>query len=355
MKKVLVAAGCIVFSVMSASKAVAADLDFSQFFVFGDSLSDTGNTSAATGGTIPVPKTTLEQPAYFQGLPSQGSLSQGRFSNGPIWVDYLSQEIGKQPTPFLLSSLGTQGGVNYASGGAQTGEKSRFPGLAGDIPGVLGQAILFSQQTNVPVDSNGIYSIFGGSNDYFFGNRNVSEVVKNLTDSIGLLAQKNAKNFLVFNLPDIGETPFAKRQGVAATQVLNGLVQEHNKQLALAVDNLRSVNPQLNIYSVDINTLFRSASSNPAAFGLTNVSDACITGNFQLATNVCDEPDKFLFFDDVHPSSAAHRFIADAALASIRSGNKSIPEPSMGLGLLTLASLGAVRVVKRKNKKLVLK
>ncbi len=343
MKKVLVAAGCVIFSVMSSSKSMAADLNFSQFFVLGDSLSDTGNTFTATGGTIPVPTTTSGQPAYFQ----------GRFSNGPIWVDDFGQQIGKQPTPFaslgLSPSLDGKNGVNFAAGAAQTGLSSTFPGIKGNIPGVVGQVGLFRQ--SVPVDPNAIYSIYGGANDYIFDNTNVSQVVGNLASSIGLLAQGGAKNLLVFNLPDIGESPFAKVRNL--TQPLNALTQEHNRQLAVAIDNLRTLNPLLNIYSVDVNTLFKTVRSNPGQFGFTNVNDACVTGNSLSATSVCDNPNDFLFFDDVHPSSRAHSLIASAALASVKSYGKSIPEPSMGIGVLTLAGLGTVKVLKRKSKKLV--
>lgn len=348
MKKILVTAGCIVVSVMSASKAAAANLNFSQFFVFGDSLSDTGNVFTATsalGNPIPVPTTTSGQPAYFN----------GRFSNGPIWVDYFGQQIGKQLTPFFQSQfLGTQGGVNYAFSGAETGVQS----INVPVPGILGQVGLFTGQANVPVDSNAIYSIFGGANDYTSAFTrgvapNVNQTVENLTNSINSLAQKNAKNFLVFNLPDIGDTPLARANNL--TQPLNALVQQHNSQLATALNGLRTQRPDLNIYSVDFNSLFKTIRSNPGQFGFTNVNDACVTGNNTLATNVCSNPNEYLFFDDVHPSSAAHKLLANAALASIENGNKSIPEPSVVLGLLALAGLGAKRVVKRKSKKLVLK
>lgn len=349
MKKILVATGCVIFSVMSAStKVMAADLNFSQFFVFGDSLSDTGNTFTATRGTIPVPFSSSGEAAY----------SKGRFSNDLIWVDYFGEQIGKKPTPFaslpLNPSLGSQG-VNFAAGGAQTGESSPFRGFEGRIPGVLGQVGLFSLQPNLPANSNPIYSIFGGSNDYFAGNTDVDKVVKNLTDSIGLLTQKNAKNFLVFNLPDIGDTPLVKTLPQGSSQALNGLVQLHNTKLASALTELRTRRPDLNIYSVDVNTLFKTARAPGNPFGFEDVENPCVTGNFSSVTDVCDNPNSLLFFDGVHPSSEAHRLIANAALASIKGGNKSIPEPSMGLGLLTLAGLGATRVVKRNNKKLILK
>ena len=66
--------------------------------VFGDSLSDTGNLFAATGGTNPIPP-------YFN----------GRFSNGPVWVETLAASLGLPVNPSLL------GGTNYAFAGAVTG------------------------------------------------------------------------------------------------------------------------------------------------------------------------------------------------------------------------------------------
>jgi phospholipase/lecithinase/hemolysin len=121
MKKVLIAAGCVVFSVMSSSKTMAADLKFDQLFSFGDSLSDTGNLFTRTGGLFPVRTVNNStQPAY----------SPGRFSNGDIWVDYFSKQIGQQ-TPTPVASLNPTtipaGGVNFAFGGAQTGESNSPP------------------------------------------------------------------------------------------------------------------------------------------------------------------------------------------------------------------------------------
>src|SRR4051794_6489859 len=62
---------------------------------FGDSLTDTGNLYAATG----------QPPAPYD---------MGRFSNGPLWVEYLANQLGvAAPTASLL------GGSNYAWAGAE--------------------------------------------------------------------------------------------------------------------------------------------------------------------------------------------------------------------------------------------
>ncbi|MBD2607902.1 SGNH/GDSL hydrolase family protein [Scytonema hofmannii FACHB-248] len=335
MKKELVATGFALFCFTLPEKAIAAKFD--ALYVFGDSLSDTGNTFTATQGQIPVPRVNNSNlPAYFP----------GRFSNGPIWVDYFGSQTGLIPTPFValqtIPNTIPKDGVNFALGGAQTGIVSSFPGFQDNIPGVLGQVALLRQ--NLPVDSNGLYSIFGGGNDYFAGNTNVNQVIQNLTNSIGSLAQGGATNFLVFNLPDLGESPFGKILGFPSQ--LNQLTQEHNRQLALAISSLRTSNPDLNIYSVDINTLFNTIRATPAKFGFKDVTTPCVTGNFQQVTNICDNPDDFLFFDNVHPSSRAQNLIAQAALAAIN--GKTIPEPSAALGMLALGALGAAKVRKRK-------
>jgi len=339
MKKELVATGFAVFCFTLPQKAIAAKFD--ALYVFGDSLSDTGNTFTATRGTIPVPTVNnSNRAAYFP----------GRFSNGPIWVDYFGSQInqpGLTPTPFValqtIPNIVPTDGVNFALGGAQTGIVSSFPGFQDNIPGVLGQVGLFRQ--NLPVDPNALYSVFGGANDYFGGNTNVNQVVQNLTNSIGSLAQGGAKNFLIFNLPKLGDSPFGKRSGF--TDQLNQLTQAHNLQLASAISSLRTTNPDLNIYSVDINSLFNTVRATPAKFGFKDVTNPCVTGNFLQVTNICDNPDDFLFFDSVHPSSRTHNLIAQAALAAVN--GKTIPEPSAALGMLALGALGAAGVLKRKS------
>ena len=62
--------GVYVLSALCIALLSAQASAYSSLVVFGDSLSDTGNVYAATGGVIP-------------GAP----YASGRFSNGPIWLD----------------------------------------------------------------------------------------------------------------------------------------------------------------------------------------------------------------------------------------------------------------------------
>ncbi|MGV2388734.1 MAG UNVERIFIED_CONTAM: hypothetical protein LVR29_11955 [Microcystis novacekii LVE1205-3] len=57
--------------------------------------------------------------------------------------------------------------------------------------------------TNPVVDSDALYIVFGGANDYL-GNQpiNVSDSVDNIGDYIIDLTNAGARNFLIPNLPD---------------------------------------------------------------------------------------------------------------------------------------------------------
>src|SRR4051812_13566906 len=104
----LVVVYALLFSLLagSALAAPATTVPIRSLFVLGDSLSDQGNTLAAT--------TALGAPIGQPGLPDQLHYFQGRFSNGENYVDLLAKKLGVSLTPTLA------GGTNFAFGGART-------------------------------------------------------------------------------------------------------------------------------------------------------------------------------------------------------------------------------------------
>lgn len=204
---------------------------------------------------------------------------------------------------------------------------------------------------NQTVDANGLYAVWGGGNDYLFGqNPDVVQIVKNISNSVELLAQAGAQNILVFNLPDLGKTPIVL--GSANSPILTAATNAHNAVLATSIAQLSNNIPGVNIIPVDINSLFNQAIANPGEFGFKDVTTSCviykITINQVLKT--CDNPNDFLFFDEVHPTTNAHKLVAEAALAAIRA--KSVPESSTTFGLLTFGALGAAAMFKYRRKQL---
>src|SRR5665213_843701 len=111
-------------------------------YSFGDSLSDAGNIYALTGGTIP-----------------SAPYSQGRFTNGPVWVQDLSIALG-----LGSASASLTGGTNFAYGDASTGTTPVHTGTFIDLTGPAGQLTQF-HAANPVADPNALYTIWIGSND----------------------------------------------------------------------------------------------------------------------------------------------------------------------------------------------
>ncbi|GAB1539337.1 SGNH/GDSL hydrolase family protein [Scytonema sp. NUACC21] len=320
---------------MPVQKASAAN--FSQFIIFGDSLSDTGNVSNITQSLLGVP------------IPPSPPYAPGRFSNGEVWVDYLGKNIGLTPTLFTdLSKTPPTQGINFSVGGSSTGDSNAF---IPNAPGVSEQASLFTQllqANNQKADPNALYAVWGGGNDYLFGqNFDVEQTIKDLSNTIGGLAQAGAKNILVFNLPDLGKSPLVSGSPNASN--LTTLTNIHNAGLTNALGSLSNI-PGINLIPVDVNSLFERVVANPEAFGFKNAKEPCVVYKVEInqVLSQCDNPNDYVFFDEVHPSTNAHKLVAQTALAAIRA--KSVPESSASLGISVLGALGVVGMLKRKHK-----
>jgi len=314
MKKQILGTGFVLFSFMLPLRATAAS--FSQIYVFGDSLSDVGNTFNATGGAIPP------SPPYFQ----------GRTSNGPLWVEYLANDLGATST-------------NFAFGGATTGSTNTTIAPWGSLLPGLEQQINTFTTTNPSADPNALYILWAGANDYLgAGVTDPIVPVNNLTTAVSTLADYGAKDIMVVNLPDLGELP-GPRGDSQFSSSLNTLTALHNSGLSFSSDFL-SQTTDTNIIQLDVNSLFKQAIASPTEFGFTNVTEACLDTTTFVR---CSKPDEYLFWDNFHPTTAAHAKVAEFALSEITA--KSVPEPSAGLGILALGALGAVSVVKSKQKR----
>jgi phospholipase/lecithinase/hemolysin len=279
----------IIFAIALTLLAFMTSLVFSaqqpepinQLYVFGDSLSDVGTVFRATGGMYP------SNPTYFQ----------GRYSNGRVWVEYLALRLH-------LSSKQTN---NFAYGGATTGSNGNSL-----VPGLLTQIQSFTQ-THQQTNPNALYVLWAGANDYLQGVSSATVPVENVTGGIASLAGVGAKKILVANLPDLGQLPATRTS--ANSKNLNALTQAHNQGLRRSLKLLSQQYSDLQIVTLDANRLYRDAITNPAAFGFTNVISACLSGS-----RACGNPDQFLFWDGIHPTTAAHRILGEAAFSAIQDG-----------------------------------
>jgi phospholipase/lecithinase/hemolysin len=268
-----------------------------QIVVFGDSLSDVGNTFAAKG-IPPAP--------YFQ----------GHYSNGPIWVERLAVQLGlPAPTPSLL------GGSDYAFGGAETGTGFSPKG----VPNMLTQVGAYlNKHTPTP---GTLFVVWGGANNFFDGQTNPLVPVGDIGTAITALAGAGAKQFLVPNHADLAATPYGHTLPPAARAGLSALTQGYDAALAAELNGLRkSLGVKIDL--LDNYSRFQQILADPAAFGFSNVTTSAL-GDGVLSGN------GYLFWDSVHPTTAGHQIIADAAHTAVT------PEPSS----LALLSSGALSVI----------
>ncbi len=93
--------------------------------------------------------------------------------------------------------------------------------------------------------------------------------------------------------------------------------------------------------------MFKNVIDQPEQYGLTNVTDQCFSAT-AISVFLCNNPDEYLFWDNLHPTTKAHKLIADAAYATIEKEFKSTPEPST---IFALSGLGLGLLLLKKNKK----
>jgi len=261
-------------------------IGFNHIVVFGDSLSDNGNMLAQTGGLFPT------APIYYY----------GRQTNGLIWAETVAFDLG--------TSLS-----NFAIAGAQTGTTNVWDG---ELPGTPfgGLANQIADYTSGTVDTSARHVVWAGSNNFLsIPDDPVAAITEGVTDIITAVATLagagvGIHNIRVMNLPDFGLTPRLIDAGLAAegTALTNGF----NAALAggLASAGLGGVN------IFDAAGLMRDIVASPGDYGFTNVTDACIDPTNPSLPGTCltdwtIDADEYMFWDDVHPTRAAHLIFSE--------------------------------------------
>lgn len=296
----------------SAAAPAATVGGYSSLLVFGDSLSDPGNLYAATGGALPP------SPPYFD----------GRFSNGPIWADHVAARFGAAG---LFSA-------NFAFGGADA-----LPG-SGPVPDLLDQLGLAA--ANVPpvvLGPRPLAALWFGANDLFDEldtptSAGFLTIARAAADAVaagaGALALNGITDVVLFNLPDLGDIPRFALFAPGKVADAQAATIAFNERLALNAALLRALG--VKVTEIDIYSLFEDLQADPAAYGLTNITDPCFVPGLFLCTP--EQSAKWLFFDPSHPNFVAQKAIGQAFTAAI------VPVPASVLMLGgALAGLALLR------------
>jgi phospholipase/lecithinase/hemolysin len=290
---------------------------FSQVVVFGDSLSDTGNvrkrTSDKSSGVIDYPSHTF-------------NYDNGRFTNDTdtdpashtylgVWHEQLARTFLNLPA--ATNSLG--GGVNYAFGGAVTSdgtheEVEETP--LGDVSITIddmGKQVDDYMASHV-IDANALYIVWGGNNDIRNddSSTSVTATVGRVGGLVSRLASAGAKYIMVPNVVPLGDIP--RYSGTPKGGTANRASAEYRKELADSLTALQSTLAAQGftptIYRPDEWADAVRIYSNGPRFGFTNITSPS-------QDNSGANPDEYIFWDDVHPTTAGHYRLALTAFNSI--------------------------------------
>jgi len=292
--------------------ALAQVRDYSTIVVFGDSLSDAGNVAHLTeinyGIRIPGPILPLID------------YTDGRFTDGldtipaaqnyiGIWVEQFAATLPSHPE--IKDSL--DGGTDYAYGFATTGSgtsalafgpSNLFPVQVENI----GQQITDYLSTHPKIDNHTLFVIWGGAVDVLYATspKDVVNAAFQQVLNIQRLIDAGATQFLVANVPPLGLTPRLNGSPAASLTATAGSAL-FNSYLATGTAVLKDFYwfRHLKVYQLDTFRLLSSIVAAPSAYSLTNATTPA------QAQPV--DPDTYLFWDDLHPTTRGHNILAGSA------------------------------------------
>lgn len=315
--------------------------------IFGDSLTDTGRLK--------------QRLKIFPGKPYW----IGRFSNGPVWPEYLAMATG-------------MGVHNFAYGGASAARHDPLPDtslyekvrdfgqffVSGSIELQIDDYIQHTLvDGNIDRPDNTAFLIWAGANDYISkeplsglittflnspegesGYQAVAEdAVASLQQHVRNLYDVGARRFMMLDLPDLGHTPIVLQNTTYAPELpeqkdsarrielarrLTQLSRYHNQLLEEAVEQLRAELSESEILLVDtfeyFQTLYGGATAPHVDYGYDlaalaktlehqgrklTLQQGCFKGSYLGPVDeeeICPFPERALFWDAVHPTTLTH-------------------------------------------------
>lgn len=316
----------------------------SALFVFGDSTVDAGNNdyilTPTKGDHVPYGRDFIDHKPT------------GRFSNGKLATDFLSEALGLKETlpAYLDPALTSQDlvtGVCFASAGSgfdnATAEGSAalplwkqvqyFKNYQTALANVVGD-----EQAS-GIISNALFVCGTGVNDFLPNRRPLMSLdsyqdflLHSVNNFIQELYSEGARKIAFLALPPMGCVPSVR--SLALKQSPNKTVDEHgcledenqvardfNAKLNSTLATLETLRPELKLIYLDMYSVSLHMIHNPQIYGLEiSARGCCGTGLTELgpfcnkASLTCPDASKYVFWDASHPTQKAYEILTELVL-----------------------------------------
>lgn len=273
---------------------------FQTLLVYGDSLSDPGNLSKNTFHFI---------------LPHQ-IFYRGRFSNGPIWADYVEKATRWNVHNFAVSGARTHTGP--------WPERWVLP----DLP----QQVSESEDLRASLDrQTTLITLWIGPNNYLRnggefedGNgrtrsealeKGVKRTLGDIEKEVERLASEGFSYFALGTMPELGGINRNPKSGrIATDKTLFEATRLHNIGLRELITKLQRADERLQITTFQAFEINKETYERPGDFGFSVLDKPCfvgdLKGNFYGEKTFCEDLLGYKFWEYVHPNTMMHCFYA---------------------------------------------
>ena len=272
--------------------------EIDKIIAFGDSLSDTGNLLNRSVGLVP----------------NKQSWFLGRFSNNHVWVEYLA-DLVKLPL------------YNWAFGAAHAEDVGGYKIIAPKLKEQIASWKAYMKKAKHYRIKNTLFVVFIGANDIKDTPNTVDVLAAEVEAGLKELIVAGARQLLVLNVPDISQAPEVRDGDPKVAKIVKADVDEYNVRLTKMVKRLSTNKARIVLF--DIHTLFNDMLSDPAKYGMHVTDRSCLRGLNQFVTNYAlphqprtecnaDDAKGWVFWDEVHPTTAIHKKLADGAYQAVQ-------------------------------------
>lgn len=309
--------------------------------VFGDSTVDAGNNNQIS--------TVLKSNFKPYGRDFPGGKPTGRFSNGKLAPDFLSEAFGIKPT--IPAYLDPEYNItDFASGVCFASAGTGYDNVTSDVLSVIPlckeleyykeyqeklRGYLGNDKANHLL-SEALYLISIGTNDflenYYLSSRRSSKysvkeyqsfLVGIAGDFIVQLYQLGARKITISGLPPMGCLPLERTTNVLSgsncIEEYNNVAKDFNKKMQDLTMKLQKEHDGIKLVLSSTYDIAIEIIDNPASYGLQNVDTACCgTGKFEMSFMcnkvnpfTCSDASKYMFWDSFHPTEKTNSIIAD--------------------------------------------